>query len=106
MPFFLIAPVCLLCILIGLTLLLSKKMRFLGSDVILASLVGTFASFLLSTGVLVVAPRLVSKTFVSAHRWLGVATIVAYVLAIFIGGAMGVLVGCLTARKINRSLGW
>jgi hypothetical protein len=57
MPFFFIAPIWVLCVLIGLACLASTRLRFIASYLILGSTFGLLASFALSTAPLLLVPK-------------------------------------------------
>ena len=102
MPFFLIVPIWLLCVVAGLGFCFSRQFRFLSFYLVLSSTGGVLLSFALSTLVLWIGPRLVS----SASGWAKLILIAAYVAGIAIGGLVGMLAGFLIARKINQRLRW
>lgn len=99
MPFFLIVPVWILCILAGIVLLFFQRFRRTGVYVISVSTAATAVSFLLSTAVLVLAPRV-------GHQWMGLggglAVIGAYLLSIGLGGLVGAAAGFFLTRKLLR----
>jgi hypothetical protein len=101
MPFFLILPLWLLCLVIGGVLCIFKRVRFLSLYVILCSTGGTLVSFILSTLVLVVMPRLLPNMAGS-----GLLVVGMYLLGIGFGGLIGVTAGLFAARKANQWLRW
>jgi hypothetical protein len=103
MPFFVIVPIWLFCVVVGLALCFFRQFRFLSSYVFLGSTGGLILSFALSTFLLWIGPRLISS---STSGWAGVILIVAYLAGIAIGGLVGIIAGFLTARKINQRLRW
>jgi len=102
MPFFLIVPIWLLCVVAGLALCFSRQFRFLSFYLVLGSTGGLILAFALSTFVLRLGPRLVS----SASGWVNLILIAVYIAGVAIGGLVGMLAGFLMARKINQRLRW
>ena len=100
MPFFFIVPLWLLLLISGVALVFSPRLRFLTPYIVLGSTVGLVCSAVFSTGVLLLLGRLLGGTSVA---WLAFA---GYLIAIVIGGAVGVLAGLLLGQKVNRRLGW
>jgi len=97
MPFFLIIPVWLLCLLGGLILVCFEKFRRTGIYTIVVSSMATIVSFLLSTGVIYFGPRVVPHRF---ERWSALLIIGTYVAAIIAGGAIGAVTGFLLVRRM------
>jgi hypothetical protein len=98
MPFFLILPAWLLCVLCGIVLVCFQRFRRLGLYAINISTAATLISLLFSTAVLFFGPRLGLQRI---GRWSGIALIGAYVLAIGAGALIGALGGLLLTRKIQ-----
>ena len=100
MPFFFIVPLWLLLLLFGTALVFSRRLRFLTPYIVLGSTIGLMCSVAVSTAVLLLLGRLLGGTSVA---WLA---LVAYLVAIVIGGGVGVVAGLLLGQKVNRQLGW
>jgi len=100
MPFFFIVPLWILSVLAGVTLLFSKRLRFLSMYLLLSSTGGLLLSFLVSLAFLFVAGKLVGGT---SMAWLA---LLAYLAGILLGGALGIIGGALLARNVNRRMGW
>jgi hypothetical protein len=88
MPFFLIAPVWLLCVVAGGIMLFVRRLRKIGYFVMAVSTGATLASFRLSTFVLFVFPRL---SFLSHMHWAGIAVLSSYAIALVLGAVLGLL---------------
>src|SRR5690349_13435216 len=99
MPFFLLLPVWLLCVLVGLVLVFVRSLRSIGVYTLTMSTVALLCSFGLSTAVLYFGPRLFSNTHPS---WFGVALIAAYFCAIGVGGIGGAIAGFLATHRVLR----
>ena len=93
MPFFLIIPVWLVCVLVGVVLVCFAKFRRTGIYTIVISTMATFVSFLLSTSVLYFGSKI-------GGRWSGLLVIGTYVIAIIGGAAIGALAGFLLVRRL------
>ena len=104
MPFFFIAPIWLLCVTAGLLMLLSSRLRFLASYVILGSTFGLIVSFLISTATLLLLAKLMAG-LESDGSLGGIVSILGYLSGIVAGGAVGIVVGALTAHRVNRWAG-
>ena len=102
MPFFLIAPVWLLFVVIGVSLCFFRQARFLSLYFILVSSTGMLISFVLSTLLLWVVPKLFGNMG-SWARWMFIAF---YLASIALGGLIGGVAGFFAARKINQRLRW
>ncbi len=102
MPFFFIAPLWLLAIAAGLSLLFFRRLRFLSSYLVLASTGGLVLSLLASTLVL----WLGTSIFNNRNGWAAIVVIGGYLASIPVFGLVGVLLGILAARRINRRLRW
>ncbi len=100
MPFFFLIPLWALCVMAGLALLFSGRLRFVGIYIMFAATGGLLGSFLLSTALLLLSAKLFGGTRVA---WLALA---AYLGGIVLGGLVGVLAGLLIAWKINVRFGW
>jgi hypothetical protein len=90
----------LLLIISGVALVFSRRLRFLTPYIVLGSTIGLICSVAVSTAVLMLLGRLLGGTSVA---WLA---LVAYLVAIVIGGGVGVVAGLLLGQKVNRQLGW
>jgi hypothetical protein len=97
MAFFLIIPVWLVCVLIGIALACFQGLRRTGIYLIAVSTGGTLLSLLLSTAVLFLGPRMGFRHF---GKWSGVALIGTYVFAIVAGGLIGSVSGFSLTRKL------
>jgi hypothetical protein len=97
MAFFLIIPVWLVCVLIGIALASFQGLRRTGIYLIAVSTGGTLLSLLLSTAVLFLGPRIGFRHF---GKWSGVALIGTYVFAIVAGGLIGSVSGFSLTRKL------
>jgi hypothetical protein len=97
MPFFLIVPAWLLCVLGGSVLLCLQRFRRVGFYAISISTAATAISLLLSTAVLFLGPRIGLQRI---GRWSGIALIGAYLLAVGAGALIGAFGGFLLTRKV------
>ena len=100
MPFFFIVPLWFVLVVVGIAMLFWRPLRFLSPYIVLASTVGLACSFAFSLVVLLTFGRLLRGTSVA---WLA---LVAYLVAIIVGGGVGVIAGLLLGRKVNSQLGW
>jgi len=100
MPFFFIVPLWLLLLISGVALVFSPRLRFLTPYIVLGSTVGLVCSVAFSTVVLLLLGKLLGGT---STGWLA---FIAYLIAIVIGGGVGVVAGLLLGQKVNRQLGW
>src|ERR1700730_1733728 len=98
MPFSLIVPVWLFFVLSGIVLLFLPRHRRTGLYAIIVSTTATLTSFLVSTAVLYTGARIGTWLNVS---WFGVVVIVAYLLAIGLGAAMGGIAGFFLTRYLT-----
>jgi hypothetical protein len=96
MPFFLILPLWVLAVVLGIVMLCIRSTRLAGVYVVTVSTSATFASFVLSTAVLLVG----AQTGTNAPGWFVFAIVAGYLAAIPIGGLAGAIVGFLTTRKL------
>lgn len=96
MPFFFLAPIWLLLLIVGFALLISARFRFLSAYLILGSTIGFIASLILSTVLLLLMLRAGAPLL----------TVLVYLVSIGVGAVFGVFVGIVLARKLNRVLGW
>lgn len=103
MPYFFIAPLWILCVLIGLILLTSKRLRFLATYLILGSTLGFVLSLAISSLflMLVVSRPAVMEAF---GTWAGVVALAVYAIAILVGGAAGTGLGLWAAYRVNRAM--
>jgi hypothetical protein len=97
MPFFFVVPIWLFCVLCGIALLCFRRFRRTGVYAINISTAATVVSFILSTTVLFVSPRIGMQRM---GRWSGIALMGAYVIAIGVGALIGALGGFLLTRKL------
>ena len=96
MPFFFLAPIWMLLLIAGFVLLISARFGFLSAYLILGSTVGFIAVLILSTVLLLLMLRAGAPLL----------TVVVYIVSIGVGAVLGVFVGIVLARKLNRVLGW
>jgi len=104
MPFFFIAPIWLLCVIVGLLMTISGRLRFLASYLILGSTFGLLASLVVSSAVLVLFGRFEAMTETLGSLG-GIAAILGYVAGIAVGGVAGIVGGVLAAHRVNRWVG-
>jgi hypothetical protein len=97
MLFFLIVPIWLLFVLTGVVLLLLRQHRRMGWYSIIVSTTAALTSYFLSTAVLYLGARFRPHPNI---KWLGIAVVGAYVLAIAIGIALGGTAGFFLTRKL------
>lgn len=100
MPFFLIVPVWLLLVAIGIVLLFFRQARFLCLYFILVPTIGTLVSLALSTLVLWLIPRVFGGTESVAKFEFVVLGI--YMASVVLGGAIGAIAGFIAAKKLNQ----
>ena len=96
MPFFFIAPLWMLCLLVGAILFCFARLRSLSLYVLLAPTGFTICSLLCSTAILLVAgkwPRLFGHS--------GLLALGGYLAALLAGGAVGTVGGLALAYKLN-----
>jgi hypothetical protein len=107
MPFFFIAALWLLCVIAGLAILISKRLRFFASYLILCSTFGFLGSLVLSfAAMLFIGEPGTLDQLKAAGAWApGMVLILGFGAGMFVGGLGGVLVGWLIARVINRRFG-
>jgi hypothetical protein len=107
MPFFFIAPIWLVIVIVGIFLFISRSLRHLSSYLILASTFGLITSLVISTAILFLVPLAFAVLGLNSPGVLGVIALSgAYLGGIGIGGIIGIISGILLARKINLRLGW
>jgi hypothetical protein len=99
-PFFIIVPIWAVFVIAGLWLLFWRRWRFVSVYLLLVSTFGLLLSFLLSTGVLFLAGKVVGGTSLA---W---TALVAYLGGIVAGGILGMILGFLLSRWLVRQLGW
>jgi hypothetical protein len=97
MPFFFIVPLWLLAVAVGAVMLSIGSARRAGIYVLTISTFATAVSFLLSTAVLFVGPRVASDP---PAEWFGLMVVAAYLTAIPIGGLTGAIAGFLITREL------
>jgi hypothetical protein len=100
MPFFIIVPIWAICITIGASLLLFRRVRFLSSYILFGSTIGLLVSFVFSLAMLLGLGKLVGGTSLA---WLA---LVGYIITIGAGGILGVILGLFLAKKVNNSFPW
>jgi hypothetical protein len=100
MPFFFILPLWVLAVILGIVMLCIRSTRQAGVYILTVSTFATFASFVLSTAVLLVG----AQTGTNAPGWSGLAVVAGYLAAIPIGGLAGAIVGLLMTRKVLAQL--
>jgi hypothetical protein len=100
MPFFFLLPLWAFCLLAGIALLFSSRLRFLGTYILLGSTFGMLLSFLLSLALLFFVAKFLAGTKLA---WLAA---VAYLAGIPVGGLIGSAGGAFLAYRLNRRLGW
>jgi hypothetical protein len=103
MPFFLIVPVWLLCVLAGAVCAFFRRSRCVSLYLICVPTGGLLVSFAFSTLALLLGTRLFGHV---RANWIGVVLILAYVAAFGAGGLVGIFAGFVAARSANRHLGW
>ena len=101
MPFFFIFPLWIILVVLAIPLFFIRRLRFLGTHVVVASTLAVVTSFALSTLMLFGVPRLLP-----AFRFSGVVLMILYVLSILGGGGAGLLVGIVLGHKLNKLLAW
>lgn len=109
MQLFILGPIWLLLVSVGLVLLVSARLRFLSSYLILASTVALILATILPFALLLGIASIGRALNISGESTAGIAGILAllaFVALTVIGGLLGVFVGAVLARKLNRVLGW
>ena len=103
MPFFLLVPLWILCVLAGVALLFIQNLRRIGIYTITVSTASLLTSFVLSTAVLMLGPRLPLQWL---GRWTGIVAIAVYLGCIAAGGLLGAILGFAITRKLlpNRPI--
>ena len=96
MPFFIIVPLWLLAVLLGAVMICIRTARHAGIYVLTMSTLATVLSFVLSTAVLFVGPRVAADP----PGWFGLIVVAAYLAAIPIGGLTGAIAGFLLTRRL------
>jgi len=100
MPFFFIVPLWLAFLVAGTILLFFPRLRNVGYFVIAVPTGATLASFLLSTAVLVLVPRLMPQP---GRSWYGVFLVATYLAAIVLGALLGAISAFLLTIKLRRT---
>jgi hypothetical protein len=95
-PFFFIVPLWLLTVVAGAVMVCIRATRGAGVYVLMMSTFATIVSFLLSTAVLIVGPRIAAIP----PEWFGLIVVAGYLAAIPIGGLTGAIAGFLITRKL------
>jgi|SRR3954469_15521642 hypothetical protein len=98
MPFFFIVPLWIITLLLGVALTFSARLRTLGLYVIAIPTGATLVSFLLSTAVLFLLPRVMPQP---SRSWYGVFLIVMYLGAIGTGALIGAVTGFFAVTKVR-----
>jgi hypothetical protein len=102
LPFFFIVPLWLLTVAVGAVMVCIRAARPAGIYVLTMSTLATIVSFLLSTAVLFVGPRITANP----PEWFGLIVVAGYLAAIPIGGLTGAIAGFLITRKLlGRKVG-
>jgi len=96
MPYFFIVPLWLLTALVGAVMVAIRPARRAGIYVLTISTFATFVSFVFSTAVLFVGPRIAENP----PGWFGLMVVAAYLAAIPIGGLTGAVAGFLITRRL------
>jgi hypothetical protein len=97
MPFVFILPVWAFCVVVGVALLFSRDLRKIGYFAIAVPTGATLVSFVLSTSVIYLVPRLAPEPH---PQWFGIALIAEYVLALALGALIGAIGGFLLVLKV------
>jgi hypothetical protein len=100
MPFFFIVPLWLMFLVVGTILLFFPNLRRAGYFVIAIPTGATIASFLLSTAVLIVVPRLMPQP---ARSWYGIFLVATYLASIALGALLGALGAFFAIVKLRRT---
>jgi hypothetical protein len=106
LPLFFLRPIWLVLVIVGVVLLISARFRYLSSYLILGS-----------TGLMmaVVAQSSLEFFWISIDKvfhlsgdasFFGGLAMMSYLAGPMIAGCLGVYVGVILARKLNRMLGW
>ncbi len=101
MPFFFIVPLWILTVIVGGALVSITATRRVGIYVLATSTFATVVSFVLSTAVLFVGPRIAANP----PGWFGFVVVVGYLAAIPLGGLIGAVTGLLLTRKLLAGKG-
>jgi hypothetical protein len=107
MLFFFIVPLWLLCVVLGVGLLFSRRWRYSSSYLILVSTLGLIGSFVLSTAILFLGPKTFTGTGIDNGLVFfgGIVLIGLYIAGIAIGAVLGAWGGLILARKVNARTG-
>jgi hypothetical protein len=100
MPFFLIIPAWIACVVAGVVLTCFETFRRAGGYAICVSTAAMIGSLLLSTALLFIVPRIGLQC---SGAWAGVAFLGAYAISIGVGALIGALAGFLVTRRLMRS---
>jgi uncharacterized PurR-regulated membrane protein YhhQ (DUF165 family) len=84
-PYFIIAPVWVLCVGIGLIMLFFRRLRTMGYFVIAVPTGATLVSFVLSTSVFFLIPNVTTPY----PQWTGAAILGGYLVALGLGALLG-----------------
>ena len=98
MPFFFIVPLWIIALVIGIALTFSARFRTFGLYVVAVPTGATLISFLLSTAVLFILPRVMPQP---SRSWYGVFLILMYLGAIGAGGLIGATTGFFVVKKLR-----
>ncbi|HET9742128.1 MAG TPA: hypothetical protein VFQ00_05205 [Terriglobales bacterium] len=96
MPLFILAPVWMLCVVLGFASLFFTKARYLSAYLLLGStfgMAGAFALFLIET------------SYVDRHITNSAVSLFGYLASPFIGAALCTPIGLLAASKLNGTIG-
>jgi|SRR5579871_5523702 len=102
MPFFFLLPLWLLCIVVAVISLLSRKYRYMAAHLALCStgaLIGCLTLFLAAVWAL-------GKLHEPSSTEMGIVFLVVLIGSTALGGILGLVGGFLVARSLNRALGW
>jgi len=96
MPYFFIVPLWLLTALVGAVMVAIRPARRAGVYVLTISTFATFVSFVFSTAVLFIGPRITENP----PGWFGLMVVAGYLAAIPIGGLAGAVAGFLITPRL------
>jgi len=89
----------MMSVLAGVVLLFIENLRRIGIYTVVVSTAALVTSFILSTAVLMLAPRLPMQWL---GRWTGIVAIVVYLGCIAARGLIGAVLGFAITRKLLR----
>jgi hypothetical protein len=106
-PYFFIVPLWLLCVIAGLAMLVTVRLRYMSLYVLIGSTLGLILSVVASTGFLFVSMALLSRLKFGSESPFGAFVVLAgYLFWIIVGGLIGIGLGAMIAFKLNRLIGW